>query len=71
MLFLCAPFLLLHTMFRFFGIRINITSSLPRGFYIVSEGPAANLVEFCPEGEQPIAAVSSDRVEVTRWNQGQ
>jgi conjugative transfer signal peptidase TraF len=88
--FLCAPFLLLYTTFQLFGIRINITSSLARGFYIVSDSRVANLVEFCPEGEaatislkrgyrtpggscpdggspllKPIAAVSSDRVEVT------
>lgn len=88
--FLCAPFLVLYSTFRLFGIRINITSSLACGFYIVSESPAANLVEFCPEGAaatislergyrtpggncpdggspllKPIAAVSSDRVEVT------
>lgn len=46
-------------MFRLFGIRINITSSLPRGFYIVSESPSANLVEFCPEGEA--ATISRER----------
>jgi conjugative transfer signal peptidase TraF len=50
-LFLCVPFLIFYTTFRLFGIRINITSSLARGFYIVSESPAANLAEFCPEGE--------------------
>ena len=49
-LFLCAAFFLAHTTFQFFGIRINITSSLPRGFYIVSASPSANLVEFCPTG---------------------
>src|SRR5579863_6715843 len=48
---LCAPFFLLYTTFRLFGIRINLTSSLERGFYIVSRTPSANLVEFCPEGE--------------------
>ena len=89
-LVLCVPFLIFYTTLRLFGIRINITSSLARGFYIVSESPAANLVEFCPEGEaarislergyrtpggncpdggspllKPIAAVFSDRVEVT------
>jgi len=58
-LFLCAPFLLLYATFRFVGIRINITSSLPRGFYIVSESPVANLVEFCPEGEA--ARISLER----------
>jgi type IV secretory pathway protease TraF len=50
-LFLCAPFLLLYATFRFVGIRINTTSSLPRGFYIVGQSPRADLVEFCPEGE--------------------
>jgi conjugative transfer signal peptidase TraF len=50
-LFLCAPFLILYATFRFVGIRINITSSLPRGFYIVGQSPTADLVEFCPEGE--------------------
>src|SRR5215471_7624973 len=48
---LCAPFILLYTAFRFFGVRINLTSSLERGFYIVSRKPSANLVEFCPEGD--------------------
>ena len=59
MLVLCVPFLILDTAFRLFGIRINITSSLARGFYIVSESPAANLVEFCPEGEA--ARISLER----------
>lgn len=50
-LLLCAPFFVVYTTFRFFEIRINLTSSLERGFYIVSRRPSANLVEFCPEGE--------------------
>jgi conjugative transfer signal peptidase TraF len=58
-LFLCAPFLVVYSTFRLFGIRINITSSLARGFYIVSESPSANLVEFCPEGEA--ATISLER----------
>lgn len=58
-LFLCAPFLLLYATFRFVGIRINITSSLPRGFYIVGQSPTADLVEFCPEGEA--ATISLER----------
>jgi conjugative transfer signal peptidase TraF len=33
-----------------FGIRLNLTPSLPRGFYITSHSPRANLVEFCPQG---------------------
>jgi conjugative transfer signal peptidase TraF len=58
-LFLCAPFLVLYTTFRLFGIRINITPSLARGFYIVSDSSAAHLVEFCPQGEA--ATVSLER----------
>jgi conjugative transfer signal peptidase TraF len=58
-LFLCAPFLVLYSTFRLFSIRINVTSSLARGFYIVSESPSANLVEFCPEGEA--ARISLER----------
>jgi conjugative transfer signal peptidase TraF len=34
----------------FFGIRFNLTPSFPRGFYITSNSPSANLVEFCPQG---------------------
>jgi conjugative transfer signal peptidase TraF len=59
MLVLCMPFLIFYTTFRLFGIRINVTSSLAHGFYIVSESPAANLVEFCPEGEA--ARISLER----------
>jgi conjugative transfer signal peptidase TraF len=33
-----------------FGIRINFTPSLPRGFYIISNSPSSSLVEFCPQG---------------------
>ena len=33
-----------------FGIRLNLTPSLARGFYITSHSSAANLVEFCPQG---------------------
>jgi len=58
-LFLCAPFFLVYATFRLFGIRINITSSLQRGFYVVSQRPSANLVEFCPEGDA--ASISLQR----------
>ena len=64
-LFLCAPFLVLYATFRFIGIRINITSSLPRGFYVVGQSPAADLVEFCPEGEP--ARISLERGYRTPW----
>ena len=56
---LCAPFFLVYATFRLFGIRINITSSLQRGFYVVSQRPSANLVEFCPEGDA--ASISLER----------
>ncbi len=56
---LCVPFLLVYATFRFLGIRVNFTSSLERGFYVVSERPSANLVEFCPEGEA--GAISLER----------
>src|SRR6267154_5478404 len=58
-LLLWAPFFLVYATFRLFGIRINFTSSLERGFYVVSQRPSANLVEFCPEGEP--AAISLER----------
>src|SRR5215469_10821434 len=64
-LFLCVPFLTLYTTFRLFGIRINVTSSLGCGFYIVSESAAANLAEFCPEGEP--ARISLERGYRTPW----
>jgi conjugative transfer signal peptidase TraF len=56
-LVLCAPFLLAYTTFWLSGIRINITSSLQRGFYVVSRRASANLVEFCPEGEAAIISL--------------
>src|SRR6202795_2733531 len=33
-----------------FGIRVNLTPSLPLGFYITSRSSKAKLVEFCPQG---------------------
>src|ERR1700738_1223381 len=42
-----------------FGIRFNVTPSLPLGFYITSHSPSANLVEFCPQG--PAAFMSLSR----------
>lgn len=35
----------------FNGIRINATSSLPVGLYVVTDSRAATLVEFCPVGD--------------------
>ena len=47
---LASPFFLGLVVGWVFGVRLNLTPSLPRGFYITSESPSANLVEFCPQG---------------------
>ena len=47
---LASPFFLGLIAGWVFGIRLNLTPSLPRGFYITSHSPSANLVEFCPQG---------------------
>jgi len=47
---LASPFFLGLIAGWVFGIRFNLTPSLPRGFYIISHPPRANLVEFCPQG---------------------
>ena len=56
---LASPFFLGLIAGWFFGIRFNLTPSLPRGFYITSHLPSANLVEFCPQGTA--AAISLSR----------
>jgi hypothetical protein len=62
-LFLCTPFLLAYTTFQLFGIRINITSSLPRGLYMVSESHSASLVER-GGGDLACAGLSGARLEL-------
>jgi conjugative transfer signal peptidase TraF len=47
---LASPFFLGLVAGWVFGIRFNLTPSLPLGFYITSRSPDANLVEFCPQG---------------------
>jgi conjugative transfer signal peptidase TraF len=47
---LASPFFLGLIAGWVFGVRLNLTPSLPRGFYITSNSPRANLVEFCPQG---------------------
>lgn len=47
---LAAPFFLGLIGGWVFGIRVNLTPSLPLGFYITSHSPNAQLVEFCPQG---------------------
>src|SRR5713101_1866454 len=47
---LASPFFLGLLAGWVFGVRVNLTPSLPRGFYIISNSLSANLVEFCPQG---------------------
>jgi conjugative transfer signal peptidase TraF len=47
---LASPFFLGLIVGWVFGVRVNLTPSLPRGFYIISNSPSAGLVEFCPQG---------------------
>src|SRR5579859_761526 len=47
---LASPFFLGLIAGWVFGIRFNLTPSLPRGFYIIGHSSSANLVEFCPQG---------------------
>jgi conjugative transfer signal peptidase TraF len=56
---LASPFFLALFAGWIFGIRVNFTPSLPRGFYVISDRPSANLVEFCPDGTA--AAISLSR----------
>jgi conjugative transfer signal peptidase TraF len=41
-----------------FGIRLNLTPSLPLGFYITTRSLDANLVEFCPQGAAATISLS-------------
>ena len=42
-----------------FGLRVNVTASLPVGLYLATSDANAALVEFCPA--EPFAAESRDR----------
>jgi conjugative transfer signal peptidase TraF len=55
---LASPFFLGLIAGWVFGIRLNLTPSLPLGFYITSHSPSANLVEFCPQGAAAFIALS-------------
>src|SRR5712664_1013742 len=56
---LASPFFLGLVAGWVFGIRFNLTPSLPLGFYITSDSPSANLVEFCPQ--RAAASISLSR----------
>ena len=55
---LASPFFLGLIAGWVFGIRLNLTPSLPRGFYIISQSSSANLVEFCPQGRAASTSLS-------------
>src|SRR5258708_29771604 len=55
---LASPFFLGLIAGWVFCIRFNLTPSLPRGFYIISDSPSANLVEFCPQGAAASVSLS-------------
>jgi conjugative transfer signal peptidase TraF len=38
----------LFELFAGAGLRVNTSASMPVGLYVVSTGPDANLIEFCP-----------------------
>lgn len=46
------------------GVRLNMTHSLPNGFYLITDDTNASLVEFCPEGQ--FARLSAARGYRTR-----
>jgi conjugative transfer signal peptidase TraF len=41
------------------GVRLNLTNSVPIGLYVISDGPKARLVEFCPP--EPFGTLSHER----------
>jgi conjugative transfer signal peptidase TraF len=55
---LASPFFLGLIAGWVFGIRINLTPSLPLGFYITSHSSNAKLVEFCPQGNAASISLS-------------
>lgn len=57
-----APFVLASAM----GIRINISPSLPLGFYRKTADPRARLAEFCPQ--EPYAQIAIERGYRSRGN---
>jgi conjugative transfer signal peptidase TraF len=55
---LASPFFLGLIAGWVFGIRLNLTPSLPLGFYITSHSSNARLVEFCPQGNAASISLS-------------
>ena len=50
MLFLATIFLSLVAICAVFGIRFNVTESLPGLIYIITSDNSSPVIEFCPEG---------------------
>src|ERR1700687_2307335 len=55
---LASPFFLALIAGWVFGIRLNLTPSLPLCFYITSHSSNARLVEFCPQGNAATISLS-------------
>src|SRR6266576_2407329 len=55
---LASPFFLGLIAGWVLGIRLNLTPSLPLGFYTTSRSRGANLVEFCPRGTAATISLS-------------
>jgi conjugative transfer signal peptidase TraF len=54
-----APAAIICTAGAALGVRLNLTNSVPIGLYVISDGPEARLVEFCPP--EPFATLSRER----------
>src|SRR5947199_10723659 len=55
---LASPFFLGLIAGWVFGIRLNLTPSLPLGLYITSRSSNANLVDVCPQGNAAASSLS-------------
>src|SRR6266404_5862589 len=53
-----------------FGIRVNLTPSLPFGFYITGHSSNANLVEFCPQGNAAYISLTRQYRTAGPWPYG-
>lgn len=42
-----------------YGLRLNLTNSVPIGIYLISDTPGASLIDFCPP--EPFGTLSRDR----------
>src|SRR6185312_11300516 len=54
-----APAAIIGTAGAALGVRLNLTNSVPIGLYVISNGPEARWVEFCPP--EPFGTLSRER----------